>query len=431
MGNKSVVRMLIVAFALCGLACSAQVLSLGKVTDPVSKRLQKEYFAQLQQISSDAAALHFPYPFYFSQTLDIDEVRQKQLPQGSIRFDQFNGQTVLAISGNYYISYSSELLNRNQRARKTYEDVVLPLLKAAVGRMDRSVPFDAYAFEVSHHVRGKMMKVNTEGAENLMVLFPRAIAARLVRAKDTESQQSALLESEVYLNGEPFTLWLTGDDAPDDVRDTYLARHGHGDSSKTSSTTTEPVEPGTLVSTNLVSESELARTVRERRNAPPDLSPARLEKLQTTYDPTLQRLVPELKQQARFVDYAPPAFIAFHNGAYLQLSMNTDLEQPAGSSQYRIAAMAFESHISHVLRPVTKYFHDNPQFDGVNFTTTVHQSVQPNSISVEFVVPFSALACYEKYDCTGQELINRSIVLINGERVALDLQRAEADSLVK
>ncbi len=426
MGNRYFVRMMIVALGLCGVACSAQVLSLGKVTDPVSKRLQKQYSVQLQQISSEAAAIHFPYPFYFSTMLDIDEARQKQLPQGSIRFDQFNGQTVLAISGNYYISYSSSQLNGNQRARKTYEDVVLPLLKAAVTRMDRSVPFEAYAFEVSHHVRNKVLKVNTEGAENLMVLFPRAVGERLVRANDTESQQSALLESEVYLNGEPFTLWLTGDDAPEDVRDRYLERHGHGDS-KTSSTTIEPVEPGSLVSTNLVSESELARTVRERRNAPPDLSPARLDKLRVTYDPTLQKLVPELKQQARFVDYAPPSFIAFHNGAYLQLSMNTDLEQPAGSSQYRIAAMAFESHISHVLRPVTKYFNDNPQFDGVDFATTVHQSAQPSSLSVEFVVPFSALTCYEKYDCTGQELITRSIILINGERVALDLQRAEAE----
>jgi len=293
--------------------------------------------------------------------------------------------------------------------------------------VDRSVPFEAYAFEISHHVRNKVLKVNTEGAENLMIMFPRAVAEKLVRAKDTESQQSALLESEVYLNGEPFTLWLTGDDAPEDVRDHYLARHGHADATKTSSTTTEPVEPGTLVSTNLVSESELARTVRERRNAPPDLSPARLDKLRVTYDPTLQRLVPELKAQAHFVDYAPPSFIAFHNGAYLQLSMNTDLEQPVGSSQYRIAAMAFESHISHVLRPVTKYFHDNPQFDGVDFSTTVHQPGQSGSQSVEFVVPFATLLCYEKYDCTGQELINRSMVLINGERVALDLQRAEAE----
>jgi hypothetical protein len=38
-----------------------------------------------------------------------------------------------------------------------------------------------------------------------------------------------------------------------------------------------------------------------------------------------------------------------------------------------------------------------------------------------------ALSCYEKYDCTGQELINRSIVLINGEGVTLDLQKAEAE----
>src|SRR6476620_1227577 len=297
MGNRYFVRMLVVALALGGLSCSAQVLSLSTINDPVSKRLQNQYFAQLQQIATETKTIHFPHPFSFSKALDIDEARQKQLPQGSIRFDQFNGQTVLAISGNYYISYSSSQLNGNQRARKTYEDVVLPLLKAAVARVDRSVPFEAYAFEVSHHVRNKVLKVNTEGAENLMILFPRAVAERLVRAKETESQQSALLESEVYLNGEPFTLWLTGDDAPEDVKDHYLARHGHVDATKTSSTTTEPVEPGTLVSTNLVSESELARTVRERRNAPPDLSPARLDKLRITYDPTLQRLVPNLNHK--------------------------------------------------------------------------------------------------------------------------------------
>ena len=140
MGSRYFVCMLVVALALGGVS-SAQVLSLSKVNDPVSKRLQKQYFVQLQQIATETTAIHFPFPFYFSQMLDIDEARQKQLPQGSIRFDQFNGQTVLAISGNYYISYSSSQLNGNQRARKTYEDVVLPLLKAAVTRTDRSLPF--------------------------------------------------------------------------------------------------------------------------------------------------------------------------------------------------------------------------------------------------------------------------------------------------
>ena len=63
----------------------------------------------------------------------------------------------------------------------------------------------------------------------------------------------------------------------------------------------------------------------------------------------------------------------------------------------------------------------------MDFSTTVHQPGQSGNESVEFVVSFAILLCYEKYDCTGQELINRSMVLTNGERVALDLQRAEAE----
>lgn len=427
MGNSILFARLAVVVCLLGVSSVAQVSAVGKATDPVGKVLQRQYIAQLQQLSLDAVAIHFPYPFYFSQTLDIDEARQKQLAQGSIHFDKFNSQTVLAISGNYYISYSAERMNRNQRARKTYEDVVLPLLKVAVTRLDRSVPFEAYAIEVSHHVRTKVLKVDTEGAENVMMLFQRSAAEKLVRASDTETRQAALIESEVYVNGEPFTLWLSGDDAPAEVKGSYLARHDHGGKSQTT-LAAEPPEPGTLVNAKLIPESELVNIVREHARAPRDVSPLRMQKLQTTYDPTVQRLVSELKPQAHLVDYAPPSFIAFRDGAYLQLNMTTELEQPAGSSQYKVAAMAFESHISHLVRPVTKYFHDNPQFEGIDFSTSVHQSVQPSGISVEFVVPFSALACYEKYDCTGQDLINRSAILINGERVTLDLERAEAEA---
>ena len=47
--------------------------------------------------------------------------------------------------------------------------------------------------------------------------------------------------------------------------------------------------------------------------------------------------------------------------------------------------------------------------------------------SVEFFLPFPALRCFAEYDCTGQQLIDAGIVLINGERAGLDLQKAEAD----
>jgi hypothetical protein len=428
MGNKLFLRAAAVGlgFAL-GLPCAAQVAALSKAKDPQAQLLQQRYNAQLRQLGADAAALHFPYPFYFSDTLDIDEARQKQLPQGSVHFDRFNGQLLLQITGNYYVSYSTKLLPPNQRARKTFEDVVLPLLKIAVARIDRTVPFDGYGFEIAHHVRNTVLKVDTEGAENLVMVVPRGVAERLTQAKDLETEQGALLESEVYLNGEPLTLWLTGDEAPADVKEHYLARR---DPKVADAAEAPPPEPGTLVSPHLIPESELLTRVRAYAKAPHDVSPAKLEQLGTQYGDTARKLVTDLNAQAHFVEYAPPAFIAFRDGAYLQLNMITGLEQPAGSSQYRIAALAFDTHISHLLRPVSKYFHDNPQFDGIDFSTTVHQSAQPSSESVEFVVPLAALTCYAKYDCTGQELINRSVVLINGERVALDLQKAESDANV-
>src|ERR1700682_2108373 len=143
------------------------------------------------------------------------------------------------------------------RARKTFQDVILPLRKVAVARMDRTVPLDAYAFEIAHHVRSKVLKVDTEGPENLMLLVPRRVAELLVQAKDAEGQQSALLESEVFLNGEPFTLWLTGDQAPAEVNDHYLARRKAG----ASPTALPPSNPERLINPNLVPESEWARAL--------------------------------------------------------------------------------------------------------------------------------------------------------------------------
>jgi hypothetical protein len=420
MGNSKFACIMITAASL-GLSCAAQVLTVSDVKDPRGQLLQQKYNAQLRELGAEATALHFPYAFYFSNNLDIDESKQKQLPQGSIRFDRMHDQLVLAITGNYYISYSTSQLTPNQRARKTYEDVVLPLLKVAVGHVDKTAPFDAYAFEIAHHVHSRVLKVDTEGPENLVVVVPRGMAERLVEGKDIETKQGVLLESEVYLNGEPLTLWLSGNEAPTDVKDRYLARRK---GEKAPDLEAAEYEPGSLVSPHLL--PEVAR-MRDFGRTEHDVSPARLEKLETQYGDKERKLVSDLGAQAHFVDYAPPAFIAFRDGAYLQLNLTTDLDQPAGSSQYRIAALAFDTHIAHLLRPISRYFHDSAQFEGIDFSTTVHQPVLPTSESVEFVVPMTALLCYEKYDCTGQELINRSLVLINGERVALDLQKAESD----
>jgi hypothetical protein len=108
--------------------------------------------------------------------------------------------------------------------------------------------------------------------------------------------------------------------------------------------------------------------------------------------------------------------------------VNTTLPASASGSRYKVAALAFDDHIANVDRPVMD-FKGDLDFDGVAFSTTIHlvdkSASTQGSEAVEYFFPTVALRRYETYDCTGQQLIDEGLVLINGERVSLDLQIAE------
>ncbi len=165
-----------------------------------------------------------------------------------------------------------------------------------------------------------------------------------------------------------------------------------------------------------------------------DTSPEALKSLQSSYQGVLDRMVQELNGQAHFVRYAPPAFIPFHNRLYLQLSLTTALPESDAGSRYKLAALAFDEHIAHLLRPTLAYFkEDRGDFDGIDFSTSVRLSGDKNPdgslVAVELIFPLTMLRAYEQFDCTGQELIDSGFVLINGERVSLNLQIAEISLL--
>jgi hypothetical protein len=162
---------------------------------------------------------------------------------------------------------------------------------------------------------------------------------------------------------------------------------------------------------------------------PAGTSPTSLNDLQQAEQPTFERMVKELDSQAHFVSYAPPAFVPFRSRPYLQLSLTTTLPPAAAGSQYRLAALAFDQHVSHLIRPVIAYFKDHSEFDGIDFSTTVRlatASGDGNSVAVEFIFPLKLLRSYADFDSTGQQLIDAGYVLVNGERVSLNLQAAEA-----
>jgi hypothetical protein len=370
---------------------------------------------QLKAAGERVSALQFPYHFYLSRTLDVDERQQQMLPRASMHFDKFENRSVLEITGNYFASYSTELLNGNQRARQTFRDVMLPLLGAIVPEFGNDVPFEEYALEISHHIRGKVLGVGSENVENVVLVIPHDSAQRLIATNDTNTQQSALLDGQVYLNGERITLWLS-DELPSAPIPAAAFRTPRTSSTalKTEAPNNSPAPPLTLAAS--VPAAALH-----------DASPDALQKLQAAYGNKLAKMTAEISAQAQFVEYAPPSFIEFRHGAYLQVSVKTSLPSPNVGSQYRLAALAFDSHLAHLIRPVTTYFADQSDFDGIDFSTTVLPGGD-KAEALEVIVPMAVLRCYESYDCTGQQLINSSFVLINGERVSLDLQNAEAET---
>ena len=146
-------RALLLSAILTGATAHAQVLAPAEIRDPAMRELQTKYFSPLKQITQAAAGHHFPYAFYFSRVLDLSEAEQGKNDQRSVQFDQVHGQTALKITGNYFASYSAELMKPEERARQTYEDVILPLLQAAVPVLENATEVQAFAFEISHHVR--------------------------------------------------------------------------------------------------------------------------------------------------------------------------------------------------------------------------------------------------------------------------------------
>ena len=396
----------------------AQVITPVELSDPKAQRLQQRHLQTLMAIATEIEAHKFPYPFYFSRVLDVDLAKMQLADQRSIRFDTYRGQTVLEITGNYYAAYSADRMDSYARLKETFERVVMPILQAEVPYFPDDSEFSAFAIEVSHHVRQKVMGVGAEEPENVTIIIPVPVAQKLVDAKSDDQKQAAVLDAQVFLNGQPYSLWLQEGAPSEEWKEKYTPLPA---------AKKQPVEIANATTNNAPSNSPSVSANLMKSSAPSMriITPESLALLQRQNQDAIDRLVKSLDSQAHFFAYAAPTFIGFRQGAYLQLSFRTSLEVPSGSSRYKLAALAFDEHVSHLIRPLLDYFPPEVDFDGVDFSSTIRLSDGSQAESVEFFFPYRMMRCFASYDCTGQQLLDSGTVVINGERSTLDLQIAE------
>jgi hypothetical protein len=393
---------------------NAQVITPMELQDPKMQHLQQRHLQTLMVIGKEIEEHKFPYSFYLCRALDVDLSKLQTADLRSIRFDSFEHQTVLAISGNYYASYSAERMDADARLKETFKQVIVPILRIETPHFPDDSEFSAFAIEVSHHVRQKVMGVMSEMPENLVLVIPVASAQHFVDAKNDDERQGAMLESQVFVNGEPHALWL-GDGAPTEE---WRERNAPRSAQKQAAALVNASSPS-------ASETPHVASALLKSTPPRIITPETLAGLQRQNQDAIDRMVKAMNSEAHFFSYAPPSFIGFRQGSYLQLPMSTSLEADPTSSRYKVAALAFDDHIAHLIRPLMTYFTDGVEFDGVDFSTSIHMTGKDKSEAVEFFFPYRVMRCFASYDCTGQQLLDSGTVVIDGERATLDLQVAE------
>ena len=406
---------------LCGAISFAQEFSPSSFGDPYLRGVQAKYGPQLRELAAEIT--HHPYPYKFSLGSVVPKDAEQPDLHGpaAIRFAKYNGALALEISGNYAVSYAETQISKNERARHTLTEVIVPILTAAAETFHGQDVPRTYLIEVSHHVRSKVLGIPTEGIETMALFIPQLEAERLAHAKTVDAQQQALLDGTTYLNAQPFLVWLTPDEPTQEEKNHILERSLARQRGPETATTIDDFQPSP--DRPLVSERLLKPANPIKRK----MDPLSVEQLNEKYKDLLERLVHDLDAQMHFAAYAPPTFIEFHGHKYLQLSINTSLVAHDVGSRYKLAALAFDDHVSHFVRPALAILPETGDWDGVVFSAILKvEGDESAAEAVEFFFPDAALRSYKNYDLNGQQLIDRGLVLIDGERAQIDLLKAEA-----
>lgn len=439
--------LLLSGLLLClGTAVGFAQVSPAEISNSQLKEAERTYFPQLKALNRAIAATKFPIPFVLSRYVGLDPQKQVGTDTRGVEFVKFHDRVVLKTTGNYNAAYNADLLTQNQRASRTFRDVVIPLLQLVTREIPADIPCDAIGFEISYHVRRQTQNSDYEGKEIVVVVLDKADAFNDFGARSEAEQQEILNRSEIYVNGREFGLAL-GEREPLNLE--ALARAVSEQPAPTPSATssgggTRPLmrqtpltgsrmpgiqpSPGTTPAlSGSIPPSGTDRLETQAESAAAT-TPADAERLQTKYQSQLEALAKGGLAKLDFVDYALPSFVIFRNRIAVQLTLRNPLHfEKETSSIYRRAAQSFDLFLALQLKALLEKIPADAQIEALDITL-LNQLAAKSGVSseaLEFIFPLKPLRQFTEAEITNQELINQSVVLVNGLRIALNLQQVE------
>jgi hypothetical protein len=418
----------------------AQV-SPAELTNPNLKNVEQEYLPQLRSLQHAIDDTKFQFPFILTRYVGLDPSRQSSLDTRGIEFVYFQNRILLKTSGFYSAAFSSEQLTPNERASRTFQEVITPILRLIAHEIPPDVKCDGIAFEIAYHARAPRRDSDFEGREILAVVLDRADAFSYLSEPDDAQRQAILNRSEIFVDAQPFGLAL-GQKDPLSLE--AIANSGSNQSAPAVSSAPaaftakrvslasprfaptaalSPVHP-LPAGTEPPQTVSVSATETESKAVP---SATDADKLQSQLQPRLDALLKEDGAKFHLVDYAPPAIVLDRKQLTLQMTLrNTLAFDKNGSSIYKRAAQSFDLFLAPQLKALMPKLPEALQVDALDFSILNRMGNEKDSSeAVEFICPLSAVRSFVDDEITSQDLINQSHVLVNGVRIHLDLEIVE------
>jgi hypothetical protein len=423
---------------------SAQV-SPAEILNPDLKALEETYFPQLKTLNQSIARTKFPLPFYLSRFVGLDPAQQAEADSRGLEFVRFQDRVILKVTGNYNAAYDANRMTQNERAAGTFRTIILPILDLATATLPQDVACDGIGFEISYHARSRERSYDFEGKENLVVVLDLIDAWALSRASKDSERQEILNRSKVFVSGTDFGLSLTERD-PLNVQALPRSIPARPDATSTARSSTL-VGRSPLLNSNhslpAVSPALAAPSDPAPAGANPPLlwpkaadpppanrpsAPADADRLNERHHSQLATLAKEGSTKFHFVDYAPPTFMVFHDQMALQMTLRNSMQfGPVKDSIYKRAAQSFDLFLAPQLKDLSDRISSDIEFQLFDFSVLnkLSPGAKGASEAIEFICPRTALKQFVNAEITNQQLLDQSVILVNGVRIALNLQLVE------
>jgi len=427
---------LVVLFLGCAASAAAQV-SPNEILNPQLKALETQYFAQLRTIHQEIVRAKFPFPFSLNRVVGLDPAKQIEADTRGLEFMRFKDRVVLKATGNYNAAYDSKQFTRNERAARTFRDVIFPILQIITQGIPPDVDCDAIGIEVAYHVRDAEKSYDYEGTDILTIVMDRKDAFQMVLEKDDNARQEILNRSLVYLGGQEYGLSLMDRD-PMVVDTQARSKSTKIDATSTASSSTSASRlirsnpnllPSAAAGTATDSTGGTGPKI-DLSQAKPAATQADAEGLQTQYQAQLNALSSAGQARFGFVDYDPPTFVVVSKQMVLQMTMkNPARYDPDKTSLYKRAALTFDLFLAPKMKDVLEGIPSDVPVDYYDFSVVnslgSSAAGKERSEAIEYLLPKNLAQKFANSEITNQELLDKGQVLVNGVRIALNLQMAE------